>query len=89
MYKFARITYEKVKQHLEQIKVNKSTAPGDIPAKIIKELAPHLCIPVADIINTAIKRGQWPKLYKIETITPIIFTLLKYQRSRQEKIKAL
>ena len=71
MYKFARITYEKVKQHLEQIKVNKSTAPGDIPAKIIKELAPHLCIPVADIINTAIKRGQWPKLYKIETITPI------------------
>lgn len=66
-----KISHHKVKQHLQQIKTNKATVPGDVPAKIIKELAPHLAVPVTDIINTAIVTGQWPKLYKIETITPI------------------
>ena len=30
----------KVREHLQQIKSNKSTAPGDIPAKVIKQLLP-------------------------------------------------
>ena len=60
-----------VRRHLEKIKANKSTAKGDIPAKIIKEFAQHLCIPVCDIINTSLSCGVWPKIYKQEIITPI------------------
>ena len=61
----------KIRRYLKNIKTNKSTAPGDIPARIIKEYALYLCVPVADIINTGLRVGHWPKLYKKETITPI------------------
>ena len=62
---------KQVKKYLQKIKTNKSTAPGDIPAKLIKEFAHYLSIPVTDIINTALTIGHWPKSYKRETITPI------------------
>ena len=61
----------KVRDHLEKIKINKATVPGDIPARIIKEFAVFLCIPVADIINSGIQLGQWPKVYKHELMTPV------------------
>ena len=59
-----------VRNHLMRIKTNKSTAPGDIPAKIIKEFALFLCVPVTDIINCGLIAGHWPTTYKRETITP-------------------
>ena len=59
-----------VRKHLEKIKTNKSTAPGDIPAKIIKEFALFFCVPLTDIINSGLKVGHWPTSYKRETITP-------------------
>ena len=59
-----------VRRYLEKIKVNKSTAPGDIPARIIKEFAQYLFIPVSDIVNSSLTGGQWPNIYKKETITP-------------------
>ena len=43
-----------VRRHLGGIKANKSTAKGDIPARIIKDFAQYLCIPVTDIINTSL-----------------------------------
>ena len=43
---------------------------GDIPAILIKEVAQYLTIPVTDVINCSIKKGQWPNIYKTETITP-------------------
>jgi hypothetical protein len=65
------ISVDEVADHLKQIKTKKSTAPGDIPAKLIKISADHLAIPLADVINTGIRLGQWPDNYKIETITPV------------------
>ena len=60
----------KVRKYLEKIKTNKSTAPGDIPAKIIKEFALYLCVPLTDVINSGMKAGHWPLTYKREMITP-------------------
>ena len=65
-----KVPLHKIRSHLQKIKTNKSTAPGDIPAKLIKEFAMFLCIPVANIINTGLSAGHWPKYYKKETITP-------------------
>ena len=59
-----------VRKYLQNIKTNKSTAPGDIPAKIIKEFAPFMSVPVSDIINSGLRVGHWPRVYKRETITP-------------------
>ena len=52
------------------IKTKKATAPGDIPAKLIKVAADQLAAPLADVINSGIRLGQWPDIYKMETITP-------------------
>lgn len=56
---------------LTQLKTNKSTVPGDLPAKVIKHFAAYLAEPLADIINTAVKRGEYPQIYKFEVCTPI------------------
>ena len=53
--------------------------PGDIPARIIIEFALFICVPMADIINNGVKRGQWPKFYKRETITQTVL------RQKQKK----
>ena len=60
----------KVRTHLQKFKTNKSTAPDDIPAKVIKEFAMFLCVPLANIINCGMSAGHWPKYYKREMITP-------------------
>ena len=64
------ISCDKVSEYLKMMKVNKSTAPGDIPAKILKEFALFLSVPIADILNESLISGQWPKIYKSETVTP-------------------
>ena len=54
-----------------RLKSRKSTPPGDVPVKIVKEFASQLCIPLADIINCSLKQGHWPTAFKKEVITPI------------------
>ena len=56
---------------LTRIKTNKSTIPGDLPAKVIKQFAAYLAEPLTDIINCSIRRGEYPSLYKFEYVTPV------------------
>ena len=65
------IPLEEVYETLLSIKTKKSTAPGDVPAKLVKRSAKYLAAPLADIINTGIRLGEWPDIYKAETITPV------------------
>ena len=60
-----------VQKKLEKLKVKKAVSPGDIPPLILKTFAKHLSEPLCNIINLSIKKGQWPKLYKSEIITPV------------------
>ena len=75
-----------VKKYLEKIKTNKSTAKGDIPAKIIKEFALYLSVPISDIINTSLLQGLWPNIYKREIITP---TPKKYPPETMEFLRPI
>ena len=56
---------------LSRLKTNKATVPGDFPAKLSKIFAAYLAEPLTDIINTGIRRGEYPKLYKFEISTPV------------------
>ena len=56
---------------LTQLKTNKATVPGDFPAKLIKIFAAYLAEPFTDIINTSVRRGEYPKIYKFEISTPV------------------
>ena len=57
--------------HLARVKTNKATVSGDFPARLIKHFAAYLADPFADVINTSIKRGEYPQLYKYEISTPV------------------
>ena len=56
---------------LTKLNTNKATVPGDVPAKIIKQFAAYLAEPLADILNTSVRRGEYPKIYKFEISTPV------------------
>ena len=60
-----------VQKNLEKIKTNKSVPLGDIPPKLTRMFAVQLSVPLCDIINSSIKLGQWSKLYKSESVTPV------------------
>ena len=60
-----------VQKQLEKVKVNKSVPPGDIPPKLMRMFAAELSVPLTDIINSSIRLGSWPKLYKAESVTPV------------------
>ena len=60
-----------VKEYIMRLKSKKSTAPGDIPVKIIKEFSQQISIPLCDIINSSLQKGQWADCFKKEIITPI------------------
>ena len=42
-----------------------------MPAKIFKTFAAYLAEPLTDIINCSIRTGQYPDIWKCETVTPI------------------
>ena len=75
-----------IRKYLDRIKTNKSTAPGDIPARIIKDFSLFLCVPMADIINCGLRVGHWPKSYKRETITP---TPKQYPPENREMLRPI
>ena len=56
--------------HLARIKTNKATVPGDFPARLIKQFAAYLADPLTDVLNTSVKRGEYPQIYKYEICTP-------------------
>ena len=59
-----------VHEYLKKIKTNTSTVKGDIPAKIIKEFAPELSAPLANVIECMVRRGEYPHIWKLEMVTP-------------------
>ena len=56
---------------LTKLSVNKATVTGDLPAKVIKVFAAYLAEPLCDIINTSIRRGEYPNIFKFEISTPV------------------
>ena len=56
---------------IQKMSTRKACVKGDIPMKIIKEFAVELAEPLAHILSFGIAEGQYPDLYKFETITPV------------------
>ena len=56
---------------LSKIRTNKATVQGDFPPKLIKMFAAYLAEPLTDVINTSIRRGEYPDIYKFEISTPV------------------
>ena len=65
------VTEEEVIAILAAMDTSKSNYKGDIPAKILKAFACQLGKPVSDVINTSIRQGCWPDIFKLELVTPV------------------
>ena len=65
------ITASEVLETLLSLNTNKSVPKNDIPTKILKRFANHLCRPIAELINACIREGCWPDFLKIESVTPV------------------
>ena len=58
-------------QRIQKMNTRKANIKGDIPMKIIKEYSVELAEPLAHILSYAISSGQYPDMYKFETVTPV------------------
>ena len=56
---------------LAQIQTNKATVIGDFQPKLTKLFAAYIAEPLTDVINTSIRDGQYPEIYKKEICTPV------------------
>ena len=59
--------FEKIKKS----KKPKSSVPGDIPRKLVKEFGPELATPAGMIFRNIVKTGQWPKPWRVEYGLPL------------------
>ena len=60
-----------VYEQIRKSKKPKSSVPGDLPRRLVKEFGPELAAPVAKIYRNIVKSGHWPKSWRIEYGTPL------------------
>ena len=60
----------KIHQIIQGMNKKAATVPGDIPMKLVEEFSDEIAFPLAHIINNGLKTGQYPVLWKNESITP-------------------
>jgi hypothetical protein len=58
-------------EKIRKSKKPKSSVPGDLPRKIVKEFGPELAGPAGIIFRNIVKTGHWPKAWRTEYGTPL------------------
>ncbi|KAI8511472.1 hypothetical protein Bbelb_105720 [Branchiostoma belcheri] len=58
-------------QRLQRVKVSKAPGPDLIPPKLIKEFAYELSTPLTDILNTSLREGRVPEVWRDATVIPV------------------
>ena len=66
-----QFTENDVESALDEMDINKSNVKGDISVKLLKVFAGYFAKPVTNVINTSLKQGRWPDIYKLEIVTPV------------------
>ena len=66
-----QLSHDDVLKHLRAIKANKACGPDDISARILKEAATELAIPLYIIFNLSLNSGEIPDDWKSAYVVPI------------------
>ena len=74
---------------IQKMSSKKACVKGDIPMKLIKEYSVELAEPLAHILEVGLEQGQYPDLWKFETITPVPKTYPPEKVSQLRKISGL
>ena len=70
-FKFKSVTKHWVLTALKGLKEAKASGPDKIPAKILKDAAEIICVPLALIFNESLWKGVFPEKWKVARVTPI------------------
>ena len=70
-YKPPRISTSKVVKVIKSMNKQAAAVPGDLPRKIIDKFCDELSRPLAHLINSCLTMGQYPKIWKVEFVTPV------------------
>ena len=62
---------EEVLKFISELNDKKSTGPNSIPTKVLKIIAPRICVLLSNLINECIRQGNYPDLLKNASISPI------------------
>ena len=63
------ISEEDVKEAIDAMDGSKYNVSGDIPVKLIKQISDQLAMPVANMLNAAIRQGCY--ILKLEMVPPV------------------
>ena len=66
-----RIEDYQVYNNIKKSKKPRSSAPGDLPRRLVPEFAPELAAPAAKIFKNILKTGEWPKTWRTEYGVPL------------------
>ena len=70
-FKLSQVSETFVAQELKKLKSNKSTGLHNIPARLLKDGADALAIPLAILMNRSINEGSIPASWKHAIVTPV------------------
>ena len=71
LFSFTEVTSEIIKKQLDSLDVKKSTGLDGISPQFLRDAAPIVCAPLADIFNNSILKGKIPQSWKNAKVTPI------------------
>ena len=66
-----QVEEHEVHKKISKLKDTKSTFHLDLPNKVRKEFSVDVTAPLTDIINTSLRDGEYPQLWKYEYVTPV------------------
>ena len=61
----------KIFKTIKKMNKKSATVPGDLPMRIIDGFADDFTLPLCHIINSCLQAGQYPRLWKLEMVSPV------------------
>ena len=65
------VEVESVVKKIKSMNKKAATLEGDVPMRVIAEFAEELAFPLSNIINESLLQGVYPKIWKMEVVTPV------------------
>lgn len=65
------VTYKEVLDEINNIRLDTSTGPDNIPAKYLKPVAESIAGPLTNVLNSFIAKSLFPNAWKVAKITPV------------------
>ena len=88
-FKLSQVSETFVAQELKKLKSNKSTGLHNIPARLLKDGADALAMPLAILMNRSINEGSIPASWKHAIVTPVHKSGSKSDTSNYRPISVL